>query len=349
MRRRIVTTVLLLLCAFAAPLYAQDTEDAYSALRQEYTQSLREWRATLRRERDPEQRAQLREGHPARVFRTKFARLVEAGDGRALAWLFETAGERGNKEQARIERIAVFERLVADHASDYWVAEGLQDFYREAGRLDVETVARLTHELIESTKEPDNAASALFHLGQTYYGTRAKEYLDRSRECFERIVRDHPNTPWSSSARQKVEELTYLCIGCEARDFVGQTLSGKELRLSSLRGNVVVLDFYGFWCPPCRVDLPLLAALQEEFADQPFVIVGINTDKDLEYAREQNKRAGVTWESIHDGDAGGPLCRAWQIARFPYTYVLDRRGRVRARGLRAAELAPRIRELLAEK
>lgn len=67
-------------------------------------------------------------------------------------------------------------------------------------------------------------------------------------------------------------------IGKKAPDLVGQFgLNGKAVKLSDLRGKVVLVDFWAVWCPPCRAAFPHLTQLQKEFGDMGFEVLGVTT------------------------------------------------------------------------
>jgi peroxiredoxin len=78
-----------------------------------------------------------------------------------------------------------------------------------------------------------------------------------------------------------------LFLGCEtnadtkevkAPDFTLQDLSGKSVSLSQYNGSIVVLDFWATWCPPCRMSIPELVKLQDQYRDKGLVILGISVD-----------------------------------------------------------------------
>lgn len=64
----------------------------------------------------------------------------------------------------------------------------------------------------------------------------------------------------------------------EAPDFTLEDLTGKNISLSQYKGSVVVLDFWATWCPPCRMSIPELVELQENYRDKGLVVLGISVD-----------------------------------------------------------------------
>ena len=94
--------------------------------------------------------------------------------------------------------------------------------------------------------------------------------------------------------------------------------------------------------------LPHEKALVERLKNEPFALIGINTDPDKAEYRRQAAANGVTWRSAWDGSTRGPLCTAWGITSFPTVYVLDAKGTIRHSGLRGRDLEAAVDALLLE-
>jgi thiol-disulfide isomerase/thioredoxin len=131
-------------------------------------------------------------------------------------------------------------------------------------------------------------------------------------------------------AKSRLFALRNLGIGKLAPDISGTDLDGKPLRLSDLRGKVVVLNFWATWCGPCMSLVPRERDLVARLKEQPFALVGVNCDKDGEAAKTAAAREGMTWRSFSDGDpATGPIVSSWGINSWPTIYVLDTKGIIR--------------------
>ncbi|SRR5258706_7164423 len=70
-------------------------------------------------------------------------------------------------------------------------------------------------------------------------------------------------------------------------------------------------------------------SLVERLKNEPFVLIGINTDESKEKYREQAKTNGVTWRSAMDGTTSGPICTKWGVEGFPTLYLIDAKGVIR--------------------
>ena len=142
----------------------------------------------------------------------------------------------------------------------------------------------------------------------------------------------------------------------EGPKLAGETLDGAKLDVASFRGKVVVLNIWGSWCPPCRQEAPNFTKVAKDTADQGVQFVGINTrDRSKGPARAFEKDYGVPYPSLYD-PAGRLMLRfpkgTLNPQAIPSTIVLDRKGRIAARSLKAlsaADLRKMIKPLIAER
>jgi hypothetical protein len=82
--------------------------------------------------------------------------------------------------------------------------------------------------------------------------------------------------------------------------------------------------------------------------DQPFALVGVNSDTDMDKLKARLAEEKVTWPSFRDGDTDGPIARKWNVSSWPTIFVIDKKGIVRARGVGGAELDRWVEKLLGE-
>lgn len=125
----------------------------------------------------------------------------------------------------------------------------------------------------------------------------------------------------------------------EAPDIQLPDPTGKKVTLSSLKGKVVVIDFWASWCKPCREESPNMVKLYNRFKDKGFEIFGVSLDKDKKAWEEAIQKDGLNWTHVSD-------LKFWQsdaavlygITSIPATYLLDRQGKILAMNLRGADL-----------
>ena len=108
-------------------------------------------------------------------------------------------------------------------------------------------------------------------------------------------------------------------------DFKLVTLDGKTITPESLRGKVVLLDFWATWCGPCREALPELKTIQQKFGKQPFQIVGISADTDRKALEAFVRKNAMTWPQFFD--EGLHVSRdAFGVSTFPSYFVIAQAG-----------------------
>ena len=118
------------------------------------------------------------------------------------------------------------------------------------------------------------------------------------------------------------------------------TLSGNSVSLTSLRGRVVVVNFWATWCPPCRAELPALADFARGQGAAGAVLLSVNqtsTETSEEAVRAFVKKYGIVTDVLLDGT--GAAARAWDVQAYPSTFVVDPKGRVSAKRTGAVDLA----------
>jgi cytochrome c biogenesis protein CcmG/thiol:disulfide interchange protein DsbE len=112
-----------------------------------------------------------------------------------------------------------------------------------------------------------------------------------------------------------------------APDFEVTTFEGDTLRLTDLRGKIVVLNFWASWCPPCQDETPLLEASQDNLGDD-VVLVGIDIWDSENDAREFLERYGVTYSVGRNRDA---VEVDYGVSGVPETFIIDADGRIVAK------------------
>jgi thiol-disulfide isomerase/thioredoxin len=91
-------------------------------------------------------------------------------------------------------------------------------------------------------------------------------------------------------------------IGKPAPDFVLQDASGKSWQLSNLKGKVVFVNFWATWCKPCRDEMPSMEALNKAMAGQPFQMLSIVFNDDLDMADRFARRLGARFPVLGNTD-----------------------------------------------
>ncbi len=114
-----------------------------------------------------------------------------------------------------------------------------------------------------------------------------------------------------------------------APDFSVETLDGERLDLESLRGKVVIVDFWASWCGPCLETVKYLRAIQKKYAAQPVVLLSISVDDDASAWRAAIAEGKMAWR--HSLDDSGRISKLFSVGPIPTTVVIDGEGIIRGR------------------
>ena len=133
-------------------------------------------------------------------------------------------------------------------------------------------------------------------------------------------------------------------IGSNAPDFTVQDAQNK-ITLSQFRGQVVVLNFWATWCPPCVEEMPSLVEMQRRMKAKGVTVVAVSTDVDESAYRQFLKTHGVNLVTVRDPDQKSNAL--YGTFKFPETYIIDRNGVIRRKFIGAVDWTePEITDFL---
>ena len=109
-------------------------------------------------------------------------------------------------------------------------------------------------------------------------------------------------------------------------DYPLTALDGSKTKLSSYRGDVVVVNFWASWCAPCRKELPVMNDWHAKWAGRGARVVAISIDKEARNAKRFAEKQNLSMNLFHDAPSG--LARKLDLPSVPCTFLLDRSGKV---------------------
>jgi thiol-disulfide isomerase/thioredoxin len=147
------------------------------------------------------------------------------------------------------------------------------------------------------------------------------------------------------SEKQRLEVEQNLAVGNIAPEVVLPDPDGNPVSLSSLRGKVVLIDFWAAWCNPCRIANPKLKAFYERYRNKGFEIYAISLDRNREQWVQGIKEDKINWIQVSDLRFwNSPVVSLYNVEAIPFNVLVDQEGRIMARGLSMRQLE----EILAE-
>jgi thiol-disulfide isomerase/thioredoxin len=117
----------------------------------------------------------------------------------------------------------------------------------------------------------------------------------------------------------------------QALDFTGQTLGGRPVRLSDLRGKVVLINFWATWCVPCQLEMPAMERLNRKLAGRPFKLLAINQAEERAQIEKFLRLHPYSFDVVVDPI--GEIGSNYGANRLPMSYIVDKHGFVIRRAI----------------
>jgi len=202
------------------------------------------------------------------------------------------------------------------------------------GKVDMDNLSP------EAAKANDEVV--IFRVGDTYVSTKKADV-----EKNQIILRQH-----EAKEYKRLE----LYVGKEFPDFDFSDFDGKKHKFSEFRGKYVLLDIWGFWCGPCRKELPYIKEAQKRFGGRNLAVVGLNTDAN--YTVDSMKRSlkdnGMIWTQAKFESVVDFLRLGLRVSSFPTTFLIAPDGKILSMSrnerkepdLRGADLLDSLDEVL---
>jgi peroxiredoxin len=147
--------------------------------------------------------------------------------------------------------------------------------------------------------------------------------------------------------KAKKDAMSFLDEGKIAPDFTQAKMDGTPMKLSDLRGKVVLIDFWASWCGPCRQENPNVVKLYEKYKDAGFTVMSVSLDRDKAAWQKAIEKDKLVWPN-HVSDLkqwGNEVAKMYKVSGIPFTVLIDQEGKIIGKNLRGIDLENKLKSI----
>lgn len=171
--------------------------------------------------------------------------------------------------------------------------------------------------------------------------------VDAMQSMYDEFAPDAKQSSFAQKIKDKIEILKNCAVGKSAPEISLNTPEGELFSLSSLKGKVVVIDFWASWCGPCRRENPHMVEIYKQYNDKGVEFLGVSLDKNKENWLKAIESDGLVWKHVSDLKYwDSAAAKLYGVSSIPSTVVVDENGIIVAKKVFGEELKAEIEKLL---
>ncbi len=278
--------------------------------------------------------------------RQKVLFLAEGGETLVLQPNMSVKGSKTNDDYQALMKM--YQSMIAEN-------QKRQNEYAEAEKKkDQKKLAEIMAGYETSGREFSQKVKAMLpSMGASMAALFATNFIDPQTDfktldtLARKFEKERPNMKQGQVFAGNVRRMRGVQVGDLAPEIAIPDTLGKELKLSSLKGKYVLIDFWASWCGPCRMENPNVVRVYQKYKDKGFTILSVSLDDNKASWLKAIAKDGLTWSHVSELKKwNSVVAQTYGVNGIPAAFLLDKEGKVIAKNLRGDALEAKLIEVM---